>query len=114
MAALPNSEPTPETEISRTVSQKNLDFDNVQVDSDTGMIIHTLRSRETLQGLALMYHVTVQEIKKINKIFNEQSLLLKKQILIPITVDQLKEKSSEKKSTEKEGMVHYIVSTTIF
>ncbi|BFZ14065.1 hypothetical protein BsWGS_17104 [Bradybaena similaris] len=45
---------------------------------------HLLRS-DTLMGIALKYGVTVQDLKKENKIWNNDHLFLRETILIPLT-----------------------------
>eukprot|EP01132_Coremiostelium_polycephalum_P006703 gene6703-8300_t len=50
-------------------------------------ITHTLTNRDTLQGIALKYGVSVNEIKRINKIWTQDTLFIKKSLLIPIIED---------------------------
>jgi len=53
------------------------------------MIIHTINPKDTLQGLAFKYGVTVADIKKENKLATNTSMYSKKEIFIPTTQGQL-------------------------
>ncbi|XP_058015973.1 lysM and putative peptidoglycan-binding domain-containing protein 1 [Ahaetulla prasina] len=44
---------------------------------------HQLRPGDTLQGLAVMYGVTTEQIKRANRLYTNDSIFLKKTLLIP-------------------------------
>ncbi|KAL7977967.1 hypothetical protein Chor_004954 [Crotalus horridus] len=45
---------------------------------------HQLRPGDTLQGLAVMYGVTTEQIKRANRLYTNDSIFLKKNLLIPV------------------------------
>lgn len=49
---------------------------------------HTLQPGETLQGLALKYGVTTEQIKRANRLYTNDSIFLKKSLSIPV-LDEL-------------------------
>uniref|UniRef100_A0A3Q2TT40 LysM and putative peptidoglycan-binding domain-containing protein 1 n=1 Tax=Fundulus heteroclitus TaxID=8078 RepID=A0A3Q2TT40_FUNHE len=48
---------------------------------------HTVKPGETLQGLALKYGVTVEQIKRANRLYTNDSIFLKKSLSIPVLSD---------------------------
>lgn len=50
-------------------------------------IEHTLQPGETLQGLALKYGVTMEQIKRANRLYTNESIFLKKSLSIPVMAD---------------------------
>uniref|UniRef100_A0A8C6SWK1 LysM and putative peptidoglycan-binding domain-containing protein 1 n=1 Tax=Neogobius melanostomus TaxID=47308 RepID=A0A8C6SWK1_9GOBI len=48
---------------------------------------HTLQPGETLQGLALKYGVTMEQIKRANRLYTNESIFLKKSLSIPVMAD---------------------------
>ncbi|XP_054903026.1 lysM and putative peptidoglycan-binding domain-containing protein 1 [Poeciliopsis prolifica] len=51
------------------------------------VIEHTVKPGETLQGLALKYGVTVELIKRANRLYTNDSIFLKKSLSIPVLSD---------------------------
>ncbi|XP_053560961.1 lysM and putative peptidoglycan-binding domain-containing protein 1 [Bombina bombina] len=49
---------------------------------------HHVQPGDTLQGLALKYGVTMEQIKRANRLYTNDSIFLKKSLCIPILVDQ--------------------------
>ncbi|KAM9722678.1 lysM and putative peptidoglycan-binding domain-containing protein 1 [Menidia menidia] len=47
-------------------------------------IEHTIQPGETLQGLALKYGVSMEEIKRANRLYTNDSIFLKKSLSIPV------------------------------
>uniref|UniRef100_A0A8C5RFJ4 LysM and putative peptidoglycan-binding domain-containing protein 1 n=1 Tax=Laticauda laticaudata TaxID=8630 RepID=A0A8C5RFJ4_LATLA len=45
---------------------------------------HQLRPGDTLQGLAVMYGVTTEQIQRANRLYTNDSIFLKKTLLIPV------------------------------
>ncbi|XP_063172983.1 lysM and putative peptidoglycan-binding domain-containing protein 1 [Candoia aspera] len=45
---------------------------------------HQLRPGDTLQGLAVMYGVTMEQIKRANRLYTNDSIFLKKTLSIPV------------------------------
>jgi len=50
-------------------------------------LLHKPTSRDTVQGLSLKYGVEVADIKRINKIWGNNDLFARKEIIIPTTMD---------------------------
>ncbi|XP_041356213.1 lysM and putative peptidoglycan-binding domain-containing protein 1-like isoform X2 [Gigantopelta aegis] len=51
----------------------------------TKFIKHMVSSTDTLMGIALKYNVTVEEIKRVNKLWTNDSLFLREHLLVPLT-----------------------------
>lgn len=49
---------------------------------------HQVRETDTLQGLALKYGVTTEQIRRANRLWANDSLFLRKSLLIPVTGDK--------------------------
>jgi len=99
---------SPRGKIQRSQTEKNIDIsiEDLKFDPRTTYIIHTVDPKDTLQGLALRYCVTVQEIKKVNKIYNPTAIYSQKQLVIPVRhaelLQRLRSRTNEKEETEKE------------
>ncbi|XP_020783238.1 lysM and putative peptidoglycan-binding domain-containing protein 1 [Boleophthalmus pectinirostris] len=52
-----------------------------------GRVEHTLQPGETLQGLALKYGVTMEQIKRENRLYTNDSIFLKKSLSIPVMAE---------------------------
>jgi len=52
------------------------------------LLVHTLTGKETLQGLALKYGVQASDIKKINRLWNNEDIFALKQVVIPTTNEE--------------------------
>jgi len=50
-------------------------------------LLHKIRPKDTLQGLALKYGVQATEIKKINKMWTGDDIFSRKEIMIPTTLE---------------------------
>ncbi|XP_070691583.1 lysM and putative peptidoglycan-binding domain-containing protein 1 [Pempheris klunzingeri] len=50
-------------------------------------IEHKIQPGETLQGLALKYGVTMEQIKRANRLYTNDSIFLKKSLSIPVLSD---------------------------
>ncbi|XP_015192207.2 lysM and putative peptidoglycan-binding domain-containing protein 1 [Lepisosteus oculatus] len=48
---------------------------------------HQVQPGETLQGLALKYGVTMEQIKRANRLYTNDSIFLKKSLSIPVLTD---------------------------
>ncbi|XP_029436437.1 lysM and putative peptidoglycan-binding domain-containing protein 1-like [Rhinatrema bivittatum] len=68
-------------------------------------IEHQLDPGDTLQGLALKYGVTMEQIKRANRLYTGDSIFLKKTLYIPILMEQ------KGLSPEEEGRGERDVST---
>ncbi|XP_046381717.2 lysM and putative peptidoglycan-binding domain-containing protein 2-like isoform X1 [Haliotis rufescens] len=53
-------------------------------------IKHIITSTDTLMGIALKYTVSVEQIKRENKMWTNDSLFLREHLLIPLTADNEK------------------------
>ncbi|KAM8920808.1 lysM and putative peptidoglycan-binding domain-containing protein 1 [Pelodytes ibericus] len=49
---------------------------------------HTVQPGDTLQGLALKYGVTMEQIKRVNRLYTNDSIFLKKCLCIPVLAEQ--------------------------
>ncbi|XP_062848551.1 lysM and putative peptidoglycan-binding domain-containing protein 1 [Trichomycterus rosablanca] len=79
-------------------------------------IEHEVQPGETLQGLALKYGVSMEQIKRANRLYTNDSIFLKKFLYIPVLAESLSftsenelrdEESSQK---DKESNSHHHVS----
>ncbi|KAJ8287990.1 hypothetical protein COCON_G00006490 [Conger conger] len=52
-----------------------------------GLIEHQVQSWDTLQGLALKYGVSMEQIKRANRLYTNDSIFLKKSLSIPVLTD---------------------------
>lgn len=52
-----------------------------------GRIEHQIQPGETLQGLALKYGVSMEQIKRANRLYTNDSIFLKKSLSIPVMSD---------------------------
>ncbi|KAA8591924.1 lysM and putative peptidoglycan-binding domain-containing protein 1 [Etheostoma spectabile] len=50
-------------------------------------IEHNIQPGETLQGLALKYGVSMEQIKRANRLYTNDSIFLKRSLLIPVLSD---------------------------
>ncbi|XP_070807215.1 lysM and putative peptidoglycan-binding domain-containing protein 1 [Pituophis catenifer annectens] len=65
---------------------------------------HQLRPGDTLQGLAVMYGVTTEQIKRANRLYTNDSIFLKKTLLIPTKPKALSNGLNlEEEEEEEEG-----------
>uniref|UniRef100_A0A670ZF53 LysM and putative peptidoglycan-binding domain-containing protein 1 n=1 Tax=Pseudonaja textilis TaxID=8673 RepID=A0A670ZF53_PSETE len=73
---------------------------------------HQLRPGDTLQGLAVMYGVTTEQIKRANRLYTNDSIFLKKTLLIPVPtkpkalsngLDLEQEEEEEEEEGEEKG-----------
>ncbi|XP_013912667.1 PREDICTED: lysM and putative peptidoglycan-binding domain-containing protein 1 [Thamnophis sirtalis] len=66
---------------------------------------HQLRPGDTLQGLAVMYGVTTEQIKRANRLYTNDSIFLKKTLWIPTKPKALSNglNFEEEEEEEKEG-----------
>ncbi|KAL6444102.1 hypothetical protein ACFW04_001803 [Cataglyphis niger] len=51
------------------------------------LVKHTVCPTDTLQGIALKYGVTTEQIRRINRLWASDSLFLREHLLIPINTD---------------------------
>lgn len=49
------------------------------------LIKHVISNTDTLQGIALKYGVTMEQIRRINRLWASDSLFLRESLLIPVT-----------------------------
>ncbi|CAH2045130.1 unnamed protein product, partial [Iphiclides podalirius] len=54
---------------------------------DEEYIKHVMSKGDTLQGIALKYGVTMEKIRRANRLFATDSLFLREYLLIPVTRD---------------------------
>ncbi|XP_011504163.1 PREDICTED: lysM and putative peptidoglycan-binding domain-containing protein 2 [Ceratosolen solmsi marchali] len=51
------------------------------------MFKHLVSKTDTLQGIALRYGVTTEQIRRVNKLWASDSLFLREHLLIPVNID---------------------------
>ncbi|KAG9345307.1 hypothetical protein JZ751_009853 [Albula glossodonta] len=77
-----------------------------------GRIEHQVQPGETLQGLALKYGVSMEQIKRANRLYTNDSIFLKKSLSIPVLrdtdslkngVESAEEGSSQSEESERRG-----------
>jgi len=83
------------------------DMKDFNFDIETGHVVHTVRSVDTLQGLSLMYGVKVQAIKVNNSLWND-NIIVRKQLLIPVTKEELHAKMTGRKRERQEKMSAFV------
>ncbi|KYR02295.1 hypothetical protein DLAC_01126 [Tieghemostelium lacteum] len=64
-------------------STLNTNINTPNTDNSNGPITHILTRQDTLQGLAIKYGVKIDDIKRLNKIYSNDTLFLKKSLTIP-------------------------------
>ncbi|KAF5274093.1 hypothetical protein FQR65_LT04491 [Abscondita terminalis] len=55
------------------------------VNHNQNLIKHVVTSSDTLQGIALRYGVTMEQIRRLNRLWASDSLFLRESLLIPVT-----------------------------
>ncbi|KAF6736585.1 LysM and putative peptidoglycan-binding domain-containing protein 1 [Oryzias melastigma] len=63
---------------------------------------HTVQSGDTLQGLALKYGVSMEQIKRANRLYTNDSIFLKKSLSIPVMSDLIDVQNGTSCSEKKE------------
>ncbi|XP_036395338.1 lysM and putative peptidoglycan-binding domain-containing protein 1 [Megalops cyprinoides] len=75
-----------------------------------GRIEHDVQPGETLQGLALKYGVSMEQIKRANRLYTNDSIFLKKSLSIPVLTDpgafNNGVESSEEGASQSRGSEH--------
>jgi len=116
IVALPSQDNIDSAE-SESGDQTSLQITDIVSDDSTGYIVHTVRKEDTLLGLAFMYGVKVQAIKKENKLFSDQ-IFARKTLVIPLTqqdVEKLieqRKKQTQDKQMERNAMVARFTEAT--
>ncbi|KAK1154680.1 lysM and putative peptidoglycan-binding domain-containing protein 1 [Acipenser oxyrinchus oxyrinchus] len=64
---------------------------------------HLVQPGETLQGLALKYGVTMEHIKRANRLYTNDSIFLKKSLFIPVFTNREAPLSSQSEAGKEEG-----------
>ncbi|KAJ3665399.1 hypothetical protein Zmor_000896 [Zophobas morio] len=65
------------------------------VNRNENCIKHYVSNTDTLQGIALKYDVTIEQIRRINRLWASDSLFLKEYLLIPVRDSSVPVKTSE-------------------
>ncbi|NP_001090618.1 uncharacterized protein LOC100036864 [Xenopus laevis] len=68
-------------------------------------LVHEVQPGDTLQGLALRYDVTMEQIKRANRLYTNDSIFLKKSLCIPVLANQsnLSDDQNSQEASEAEG-----------
>jgi len=65
-------------------------------EEDGSFLMHKVTGRETLQGLAVRYGVSITDLKKKNRLWTQDDIFARKELIIPIsTEDYLKYQSQQ-------------------
>uniref|UniRef100_A0A0R3RXH5 LysM domain-containing protein n=1 Tax=Elaeophora elaphi TaxID=1147741 RepID=A0A0R3RXH5_9BILA len=75
----------------RTRGYGSLSNLHVSMKTYRAIIQHQIRPNDTLQGLVLKYNTSMSEIKRLNRLWSNESLYLKEYVKIPI-YDEILEK----------------------
>jgi len=62
---------------------------------NTECLLHKLTSKDTLQGISLKYGVEIPVLKKVNKLWRNDDMFARKDLIIPITMEQFISKSKQ-------------------
>ncbi|KAK6167889.1 hypothetical protein SNE40_021818 [Patella caerulea] len=73
-----------QTKYGTTVSTSKCGGNVPLAEKATRHVKHVVCTGDTLMGIALKYHVTVEQIKRQNKLWTNDSLFLREHILIPL------------------------------
>ncbi|RZB54412.1 lysM and putative peptidoglycan-binding domain-containing protein 2 [Asbolus verrucosus] len=65
------------------------------VNRNENCIKHYVTNSDTLQGIALKYDVTIEQIRRVNRLWASDSLFLKEFLLIPVRDNCIPPKSTE-------------------
>ncbi|XP_044263719.1 lysM and putative peptidoglycan-binding domain-containing protein 1 [Tribolium madens] len=65
------------------------------VNRNENCIKHYVTNTDTLQGIALKYDVTIEQIRRVNRLWASDSLFLKEYLLIPVRDNSVPPVSSE-------------------
>jgi LysM repeat protein len=65
------------------------------INRNENCIKHYVSNTDTLQGIALKYDVTIEQIRRINRLWASDSLFLKEFLLIPVRDNSVPLKTSE-------------------
>ncbi|XP_033228180.1 lysM and putative peptidoglycan-binding domain-containing protein 2 isoform X2 [Belonocnema kinseyi] len=75
------------------------------------LVKHAVSKTDTLQGIALKFGVTTEQIRRANRLWATDSLFLREYLLIPVPVDNPLSMQSNDASTESESN-HTMASTS--
>lgn len=64
-------------------------------DEETGCLMHPIRKSDTLQGLAIRYGVKIEDIKKVNRLWNTTDIWMYKTLKIPTDLEQYRQAQSK-------------------
>ncbi|XP_076844691.1 lysM and putative peptidoglycan-binding domain-containing protein 1 [Brachyhypopomus gauderio] len=78
----------------------------------TKHVQHEVQSGDTLQGLALKYGASMEQIKRANRLYTNDSIFLKKFLSIPVQTDSLlfahENELREEESSQEERKSHQV------
>ncbi|XP_011685726.1 PREDICTED: lysM and putative peptidoglycan-binding domain-containing protein 2 isoform X2 [Wasmannia auropunctata] len=66
------------------------------------LVKHTVCPTDTLQGIALKYGVTTEQIRRINRLWASDSLFLREHLLIPVSADSPASTCNDESVTSEE------------
>lgn len=69
---------------------------------DNEPIFHTVSATDTLEGIAVKYGVQVADIKRVNRLFSNQDLWARKELVIPSPEELEEELARPRRSYEKD------------
>jgi len=68
-------------------------------------LVHKVTGKETIQGLALKYGVQASDIKKVNRLWTNEEVFARKEIIIPTNTEQFLKYQSELNPTLRSDKV---------
>eukprot|EP01127_Copromyxa_protea_P002926 TRINITY_DN1283_c0_g5_i1.p1 TRINITY_DN1283_c0_g5~~TRINITY_DN1283_c0_g5_i1.p1 ORF type:complete len:256 (-),score=40.91 TRINITY_DN1283_c0_g5_i1:168-875(-) len=93
---------------------------SMDVEPGTNYLIHVLQTNDTIAGIALTYGVTVESIKRQNKLYSTatNSLFLRQSLVIPTTKEQVRQhlgsisRQKREKQELQEEAIHLVMKET--
>eukprot|EP01125_Pyxidicula_operculata_P003533 TRINITY_DN1455_c0_g1_i4.p1 TRINITY_DN1455_c0_g1~~TRINITY_DN1455_c0_g1_i4.p1 ORF type:complete len:208 (-),score=26.90 TRINITY_DN1455_c0_g1_i4:1024-1647(-) len=104
--------------LTQKTANTNFEPNSIRTDPQSGYIIHQIQQEDTLQRISLLYGVKIQDVKKINKLYQEVELRIRKEIVVPTTKDNFllflnrKTKSVRLSHVEKLKLIENFVNET--
>lgn len=75
------------------------------------LVKHTVCPTDTLQGIALKYGVTTEQIRRINRLWASDSLFLREHLLIPVSADSPASTCNDELVASEEHDIHPNISS---
>lgn len=86
----------------KSTTKTKPDFNDNFTQNQDNYLHHQVTGKDTLQGLSLKYGVPIADLKRINRLWTKDDLFGRKQIIIPLTSEQLLQLKAEEAEKMKE------------